>query len=197
MAEQYYVFVAGNGETSRANIEALMEDHYYANGDNGTLVLAFNDAPTRSQAYAAQYAKDCNKDIIVFSYSGAHTAGIPSATAIAATDPVQEAVNWLKGQKAVAFLLWQESDGAILQACLDSNIPASNLCDGLVPLSSTPTPIPTLAKPVDTPVKKPVEVVEPTPVKVLPADAFIAEIRARVKDAMSTLQAVLNLIETK
>ncbi len=195
MTEQYYVFVAGTGETSRANIEALMEDHYYANGDKGTLVLAFNDSPTRSQTYAAQYAKDCSKDIVVFSHSGAHTAGIPSATAIAATNPAQEAVEWLKGQKAVAFLLWDESDGSILKACLEADIPASNLCDGLVPLSSTPTP--TLEKPVDTPVKKPVEVVEPTPVRVLPADASLTEIRARVKDAMSTLQAVLNLIETK
>jgi len=193
MTEQYYVFVAGTGETSRANIEALMEDHYYANGDKGTLVVAFNDSPTKSQTYAAQYAKDCNKDIVVFSHSGAHTAGIPSATAISATDPVQEAVSWLKGQKTVAFLLWDESDGATLKACLEADIQAFNLCDGLYPLTSAPD----APKKLDTPVKKPVEVVEASPVRIATADASLSEIRARVKDAMSTLQAVLNLIEAK
>jgi len=40
---KYFVIVAGNGATSRANIEALMEDYYYAGGDGGTLLLPYTD----------------------------------------------------------------------------------------------------------------------------------------------------------
>lgn len=194
MTEKYYVLVAGTGETSRANVEALMEDHYYANGDNGTLVLAFDDAPTKSQTYVAQYAKDCNKDIVLFSHSGAVSAGIPSATAIGATNPVKEAVAWLKDQKATAFLLWEPSNTDILQECLDAGITAVDLCDGLVPLTSAPYPESVEAK--KELVKKVEAVLQPT-LPVVPRGASMSEIRARVKDALYNLQAVLDLIEGK
>jgi len=39
---KYSVVMLGTGATSRANVEALMSDHYYANGEEGTLILAFN-----------------------------------------------------------------------------------------------------------------------------------------------------------
>jgi len=43
---KYFVIVAGNGATSRANIEALMEDYYYAGGDGGTLLLPYTEHMT-------------------------------------------------------------------------------------------------------------------------------------------------------
>ena len=39
--DKYYVIVAGSGSTSRANLEALMEDHFYAHVDDGVVVLPY------------------------------------------------------------------------------------------------------------------------------------------------------------
>ena len=55
---KYYVLVAGKGATSRQNVEALMEDHYYAKGDGGTVVIAIEKHATPSQVFVAQFAKD-------------------------------------------------------------------------------------------------------------------------------------------
>ena len=136
----YFVLVAGNGESSRANTEALMEDHYYAKGDEGTLVLAYEKLPTKSQSFAAQYAKEKNKDIMVFCHEDAQTTGIPGASQSPSNDPIKDATEFLKGQDAIAFLLWSEEDTDILVACQNAGIPASNLCDGLIPLNEIPAP---------------------------------------------------------
>jgi len=138
MANEYFVLVTGNGESSRANIEALMEDHYYAKGDGGTLVLAYEKAPTKSQTLAAQYAKVCNKDIMVFCHEDAQTAGIPSASQSTSQDPIKDAVSFVQGKDSTAFLLWDEQDDqcfSALKYCLAQEVQAFNLCDGLVPLN--------------------------------------------------------------
>jgi hypothetical protein len=135
----YYVLVAGTGETSRANIEALMEDYYYANGDDGVLVLSYKDAPSKSQIYAAQYAVDCKKDIMVFCREDAKTSGIPRASITFADFPIVAATDYIKDQDGIAQILWNEEDTnediEIVQQCTDKKIRAYNLCDGLVPLS--------------------------------------------------------------
>ena len=135
----YYVLVAGTGETSRANIEALMEDYYYANGDGGALVLAYKDAPSRSQTYAAQYAVDCKKDILVFCREEAKTVGIPNASITFADFPIVAATDFIKDQQGIAQILWNaedtDEDIEIVQQCTNKGIRAYNLCDGLVPLS--------------------------------------------------------------
>jgi hypothetical protein len=138
MANEYFVLVTGNGESSRANIEALMEDHYYAKGDGGTLVLAYEKAPTKSQTLAAQYAKVCDKDIMVFCHEDAQTAGIPGASQSTSQDPIKDAVSFVQGKDSTAFLLWDEQDDqcfSALKYCLAQEVQAFNLCDGLVPLN--------------------------------------------------------------
>lgn len=143
MTDKYYVLVAGNGETSRANVEALMEDHYYAQGDNGTLVIAFESAPTKSHIYTAMYAKDCNKDIMVFCLPDGQTAGIPSASISNSASPIEDAVKFIAGQNSVGFILWSETDDQCLKAvsvCKTAGIPTFDLCDGLVPLTDLKAP---------------------------------------------------------
>jgi hypothetical protein len=138
MANEYFVLVTGNGESSRANIEALMEDHYYAKGAGGTLVLAYEKAPTKSQTLAAQYAKVCDKEIMVFCHEDAQTAGIPGASQSTSQDPIKDAVSFVEGKDSTAFLLWDEQDDqcfSALKYCLAQEVQAFNLCDGLVPLN--------------------------------------------------------------
>ena len=157
MSDKYFVLVAGNGESSRANTEALMEDHYYAKGADGTLVLSYEKQPTKSQIFAAQYAKENNKELMVFCHEDAQTTGIPGASQSASNQPTQDAVAFLKDQDATAFLLWAEDDVDVLAACMGAGIPAFNLCDGLVPLNEISAPKPPKIIGV---VKEPVEQME-------------------------------------
>ena len=139
--DKYYVLVAGNGSTTRANLEALMEDYYYAqssNGANGTLVLAYSDRPSQGQTFATQLAKDKGKDLLVFTTESGKFDGIPSASVSISDNPIKDAVNHLKGLKASSFLLWADEDKDCqntLAACKDAGIPCFDLTEGLIPLN--------------------------------------------------------------
>lgn len=135
--EKYFVMVAGGGETSRANLEALMEDHYYANGANGVLVLPYVDKPSQAQVFAAQYAKDKNKDIVVVTNSSSSYEGMPAATLVTNEQPDKEAINLMKSEKSSAFLLWNDEDQRttnLLALLKEAKIDAFDLTDGLSPI---------------------------------------------------------------
>ena len=182
----YYVLVAGTGETSRANIEALMEDYYYANGDGGALVLAYKDAPSRSQTYAAQYAVDCKKDILVFCREEAKTVGIPNASITFADFPIVAATDFIKDQQGIAQILWNaedtDEDIEIVQQCTNKGIRAYNLCDGLVPLS-------VIEKTVQEPI---VEAVAP---KVVKAPKIEQNADVFKQDLLKTVQGIQSMLD--
>lgn len=137
--DNYYVLVIGNGRTSRANTDALMEDYYYANGKNGTLVLAFEGRPSEGQIYAAQLAKDKNIDIVVFN-TKLDAPGLPACSVIENDNPVAGAVDHIKGKKSAVFFLWDGSDSDALNQCLEANIPAFDLTEGLNSLNAVEAP---------------------------------------------------------
>jgi hypothetical protein len=127
--DKYYVIVAGNGVTTRANLEALMEDHFYANGEHGAVVLPYKDKPSQGQIFAAQLAKDKNKDIIIYTKSG-NFDGLPTSTMV---DGDTTAVNkdFVK-EKTVAFLLWDDEDSESANLLADlQGIQCFDLTDGL------------------------------------------------------------------
>ena len=139
--EKYFVIVGGNGETSRANIEALMEDYYYANGNEGFLVLPYKSKPSQGQVFAAQYAKDKHKDILIFAPEDATHEGIPAASMNVTIKPFEEAASKLKSSKTSAFILWDDEDQDsqhILAACKENDVPCFDLSDGLSPISAAP-----------------------------------------------------------
>jgi len=138
--DKYYVLVAGNGETSRANLEALMEDHYYANGSEGTLVLSFDIKPSKTQEFAAQFAKEKNKNIIMFSSQAADFSAFPNASFQLSEKPLHDAVKMMSGEKSSAFILWDDEDPTSANAlaiCKESDIPCFDLSDGLTPLTAS------------------------------------------------------------
>jgi len=142
--DKYYVLVAGNGETSRANLEALMEDHYYANGADGTLILAFNSKPNKTQEFAAQFAKDKNKNIIAFSKEDSDFGGLMGVSLKQCEDPIADAVTMMKDEKAAAFLLWADEDedaANALASCKKLDIPCFDLTDGLSPITAAKTAV--------------------------------------------------------
>jgi len=180
----YYVLVAGTGETSRANIEALMEDYYYAKGDGGTLVLAYNESPTKSQIYAAQYAVDCKKDVLVFCREDAKTSGVPGASVTFSDFPYVEATVFLENQDSIAHILWSLDDQEIVEQCSKKGILALNLCDGLIPLELTTEK--TVEKPL-------IEAVAPQVTKestIVPQNADILK-----QDLLNTVQGIQSMLD--
>lgn len=136
--DKYYVLVAGKGETSRANLEALMEDHYYSKGAEGRLVVAFKNKPTQAQVFAAQFAIEKKKEVLVFMPEGADATGIKSDISIT-DNPIEDAVALLKGEDAAIFLLWSDEDPDctdVLAAAKEADIPVFDLTDGLNPINA-------------------------------------------------------------
>lgn len=136
--EKYYVLVAGNGATSRQNVEALMEDHYYVKGDKGVVVIPVSKTPTQAQVFVAQYAKDKNKEIVVVAPEDATLNGFPPASLIHDKDPIGKAVEIMVGEDATAFLLWDDADSDSLSAlasCKQAGIKCLDLTNGLAEIS--------------------------------------------------------------
>lgn len=136
---KYYVIVAGGGETSRANVEALMEDHYYAKGAEGVLVLPVINTATQAQIFAAQYAKEKNKEIVIFSNIPGNFAGMPQATMYQTDDPITDSHKNFAGEDTSAFLLWSDEDPlsqTLLAAYNKAGVKCFDLTDGLTPISA-------------------------------------------------------------
>lgn len=130
----YSVVLAGNGETSRANVEALLDDHHYANGESGNLVIAFNDKPSQGQVWAAQLGSQRKLEVVVFSKPGAFLDNISHASMVETQTPVKDAVAKFKDKDAKTFLLWSDEDPDCLDAlafCKNAGVPVYDLCDGL------------------------------------------------------------------
>lgn len=124
--------MTGSGATSRANVEALMSDHYYAHGEEGTLVLAFNSKPSQGQVWAAQQAKQQKIDIIVYANAGAFLDSISHATMVETAKPIDESIKSFK--ESEVFILWSDDDpdcADALAVCKTYGLASYDLCDGL------------------------------------------------------------------
>ena len=132
--DTYYVLVAGSGTSSRANIEALIEDHIYANGQNVIFVLPFKDRMSQGQTFLAQFAKDKGKDIIVFAPHDADLSTAPNSSYVGSDNPIADALDYLKEDKVDVFLLWNDEDTDMFtafNACYEFGFKAYDLTDGL------------------------------------------------------------------
>lgn len=133
---KYSVVMTGSGATSRANVEALMSDHYYANGEEGTLVLAFNSKPSQGQVWAAQQAKQQKIDVIVYANSGAFLDSISHATMVETAKPIDESIQAFK--ESEVFILWSDEDpdcADALSVCKAYGLASYDLCDGLAKIT--------------------------------------------------------------
>lgn len=196
--DKIYVLIAGTGVTSRANLEALVEDYFYAKNKEAVLLLAFDKTPSQGQIFAAQYAKDKGKDVVIFCQEGANVASFPSASFTNSKTPVLDALN--KFSEATVMLLWDDADAnclAALEFCNDNNIKPHNLCEGLTLISNK------TLQPIEEP-SPPTEVedkVEPVRLKFSEVateglteamkaeitDAVVSAARAAVQDALKKL----------
>jgi len=130
----YTVVLAGSGATSRANVEALMSDHYYANGEQGTLVLSFNAKPSQGQVWAAQHAKQQKIEVVVYANKGAFLDSISHATLVETSSPTEDSIREFKDKNTQVFILWSDEDqdcSEALAICKNHGLPSFDLSDGL------------------------------------------------------------------
>jgi hypothetical protein len=142
--DKYYVIVAGDGQTSRANVEALIEDYVYGHGQDVTFVLPYEKRPSQGQIFAAQLAKDKNKDILLFCREDANYEGIPSSSVSHSDRPFDTTCAKLKGTNIVAFVLVDDEDQGtnnILSVFSEYKVAAFDLTEGLIPIKFNPTSI--------------------------------------------------------
>jgi hypothetical protein len=116
--DKYYVVIAGNGVTSRANLEALMEDHFYAKGADGVLHVVEDGKLSQGKTYATQLATDKGKAVVNYGL----------------TDALEKADK----ANAVCFILWSDEDAESQQAlaiATQLGVQCYDLTDGLHPLN--------------------------------------------------------------
>ena len=189
--DKVYVLIAGTGVTSRANLEALVEDYFYAKNKEAVLLLAFDKTPSQGQIFAAQYAKDKGKDVVIFCQEGANVASFPSASFTNSKTPVLDALK--NFSEATVMLLWDDSDAnclAALEFCNENNLKPHNLCEGLT-LIPNKTSHPIEVEPKVEPVQLKLSEVTPEglseAVKAQITEAVVAAARAAVQDALKKL----------
>lgn len=151
-----YVLVAGEGETSRENVEAILEDYFYAHkGEEIAMVVPFTKAPSRGQVYAMQMAKDNKAEIIVYAPQSARLENTEKSSLEVTDTPIKSAVDLIKGMAASAYILWSDEGSEapqVLEACRSESVASYDLTAGGIPLTNLVEPI---TAPSATPKAKP------------------------------------------
>lgn len=131
------IIIVGNGETTRANVEALIDDYFYANPEL-TVYITVDSAISEGQIWAAQYAVDKEITVVAYMTEGAKMTGLPlEATRENTPNPVLKACQ--AHEDAIGFLLWDDEDVDCLNALAvlqDSGFEALDLTNGLVSIAS-------------------------------------------------------------
>lgn len=137
-----FVVVAGNGETTRVNVEALLEDYFRGKGKDVVLVLPFNDRPSQGQVWAHQVASELGIPTTVICPENSVVMSLGSSSVHNSPNPIQETTELVAGGDSVAFLLWNESDSFTTSAATvfkEALVPCYDLCIGLFEISAGKT----------------------------------------------------------
>lgn len=141
----YYIIIAGQGSTTRANIEALIDDTFLAENNDCALLLPFESSPSLGQKWAAQFAKDNNVNVYTFSQKASLSTDFPYTEHNLADDPMHESMRRVSdNERAAGFLLWDDEDTESARAlvlCRDRSIRCFDLTNGLIELSASPSAV--------------------------------------------------------
>jgi hypothetical protein len=126
------IIIIGSGTTTRANVEALLDDYVYAN-KNLSVSIHVSGTPSEGQIWAAQYAIDQEREVIVH-HSSADKPGIFTSmeVEIVVTDDLIDDLTSDSGVEA--FFLWNDDDPVCLNALSQlsaKHIPCKDLTNGL------------------------------------------------------------------
>jgi hypothetical protein len=159
MADSAFLLIAGNGKSSRLNIEALMNDYVVLLKQQSitpVVVPIIQSKASEEQIYAAQFAKEKGIDCIVYTPDESSVSSFPAGSFVEAKEPLKEACKLVKGDsKAYGFLLWDDEDQLSADALAtfsSKGIGCYDLTNGLTDI----TPVKGL-KPAKKPQEMPVE----------------------------------------
>jgi len=195
--DKYYLIVAGAGQTSRANVEALIEDYIYGHGQDVVFVLPYDKKPSQGQIFVTQLAKDKGKEILIFCREDGNFDSVPPASVSFTDTPIESACKEFAKENACGFILVDdetEDTNKILAAFKKSKVPAFDLTEGLMPINFNPkaleeTPEPEIppAEMLDEPEEEEDDVIE---------EEFLEDIEDEdlAEDALYGLQAIAKLI---
>ena len=135
----HYAIIAGSGNTSRANVEALLEDYIYAHKKHKlNFVLAFNKKPSQGQVFAAQLALEKNIDLLIICREGASLNNLPSASVSFNEEPFTLATTISEKDTAVGFIMPSldevEYTDKVIRAFSEAGIEMLDLTKGLTPI---------------------------------------------------------------
>lgn len=149
--------VAGEGITSRENVEAILEDYFYANkGADNAMVVPFTKAPSRGQVYAMQMAKDNKTEVIIYAPSDARLENVDKSSIEFSDSPIVDAISLIKPMNHKAYVLWSDDSQEaveVVQACKEADISVYDLTSGGIPLNTAESiveakPLPKELKPL-------------------------------------------------
>jgi hypothetical protein len=134
-----FLVIAGNGETTRVNVEALLEDYYRGNGKTDVvLLLPFQDRPSQGQVWAHQVSNDLGIPTTAIAPENSVIMSLGSASLHSAPNPISVVIEMVSGEDAKGFILWDEEDWfgkTLFSALQEASVPSYDLCMGLVELS--------------------------------------------------------------
>ena len=102
------IIIVGSGETTRANVEALLDDYVYAN-EELSICIVVNDKPHDGQIWSAQYILDNDKDVSIYYSKGTNIGPLANFEVenVVTDSPLDEI---LPGSDVEAFFLWNDED---------------------------------------------------------------------------------------
>jgi hypothetical protein len=110
-----FLFVAGNGQTSKNNIEALLNDYIVPLKQQNikpVIVPIVLNRASEGQVIAAKFAREKGIDCVVYTPDASRLSAFPAADFTESKDPLKEACKLYKGamSKVYGFLLWDDED---------------------------------------------------------------------------------------
>jgi len=106
------IIILGSGETTRANVEALLDDYIYSNKDL-QLCLIIDGKPSDGQVWSAQFAIERDAtNISVYRTESDSMTGLPLNLDVVVTDSPVDQI--LPGSDVEAFFLWNDEDTTCL-----------------------------------------------------------------------------------
>lgn len=154
-----FLVVAGNADSTRVNVEALMEDYLRGVDKQGMiLLLPFLERPSQGQIWAHQLCSEAGISTTAITKEGAIVMSLGGSSLHTAEDPISEVASIVAGEPAQAFLLWDEKDDvtvALQRALEGAGVPCYDLCLGLLGISPGTAP--------EMPQKAPEPEVDPIP----------------------------------
>ncbi|CAB4174406.1 hypothetical protein UFOVP965_40 [uncultured Caudovirales phage] len=129
-----YILIAGNGVTSRANLEALLEDHAYKFGIHWELVLPYKTRLSQGQMFALQFAKDKKRKITLWSTSAGDWVGEHDLLVNISEDYITDSLYHADKTQVSALILWDDEDTESVNIIVELDklgIRSFDLTDGL------------------------------------------------------------------